>query len=149
MLLISRAIMLGGVSGNIIVKDEGKLPTGSFKLCDLALAVKDDQIMQIHNDIVGENGILLYPEGAVKAAAHQLTIKRGLVKGDETAIVFNRATRLKYPMPPVAGTLENDWPNGYVHLPSYQKNRIASGDLWTQHPFHRSCRMMFQMRCQI
>ena len=31
--------MLGGVSGNIIVKDEGRLPTGSFKARGLALAV--------------------------------------------------------------------------------------------------------------
>ena len=94
--------MLDGVSCNIIVKDEGRLPKGSLKSCGLALTVEDDQFMQIHNDIVGENGILLYPEGAVTAAAHQLAIKRGLVKGDETAILFNRATRLKYPMPPVS-----------------------------------------------
>ncbi len=72
--------MLGGVSGNIIVKDEGRLPTGSFKLSSLALAVKDDQILQIHNDIAREGGILLYPQGKVLAAAYQLAMKWGWSK---------------------------------------------------------------------
>ena len=61
--------MLGGVSGNIIVKDEGRLSKGSLKSCGLALSVKDDQILQIHNDIVGVDGILLCPKGAVTGAA--------------------------------------------------------------------------------
>ncbi len=55
----------------------------------------------------------------------------GMVKSDDTVILFNCVTKLKYLMPPVAGTPENDRPNDYVWLPSYQKNRIASGDLWT------------------
>ena len=72
--------MLGGVSGNIIVKDEGRLPTGSFKPSSLALAFKNDLIMQIHNDIAREDGILLCPKGAVPAALYQLAMKRGWSK---------------------------------------------------------------------
>ena len=77
-----------------------------IKACSIALAVKDDQIVQIHNDIARENGILLCPEGAATTATRQLAIKQALVTGDKNAILFNLATVLKYSMPPVAGTLD-------------------------------------------
>ena len=64
--------------------------------------------MQIHNDIARENGILLCSEDAANVATYQLAMKQGLVIADETTILFNYATGLKYPKPPVAGTLDND-----------------------------------------
>ena len=81
-----------------------------------AIAVEDDHIMQIRNDIARENGILLCPEGAATAAAYQLAMEQGLVSADETAILFNCATGLKYPMPPVAGTLDKDQPINFAQF---------------------------------
>ena len=83
-----------------------------------AIAVEDDHIMQIRNDIAREEGILLCPEGAATAAAYQLAMEQGLVSADETAILFNCATGLKYPMPPVAETLDKDRPIDYAQFAS-------------------------------
>ena len=83
-----------------------------------AIAVEDDHIMQIRNDIAREDGILLCPEGAATAAAYQLAMEQGLVSADETAILFNCATGLKYPMPPVAGTLDKDRPIDFAQFVS-------------------------------
>ena len=77
--------------------------------------------MQIRNDIAREDGILLCPEGAATAAA-MLALEQGLVSADETAILFNCATGLKYPMPPVAETLDKDRPIDSRNLPADQKN---------------------------
>ena len=73
----------------------------------IAFAVKDNKIMQIHNDIARENGILLCSEDAA-TATYQLAMKQGLVIGDGNAILFNLATAAEISMPPVAGTLDND-----------------------------------------
>ena len=81
-----------------------------------AIAVEDDHIMQIRNDIAREDGILLCPEGAATAAAYQRAMEQGLVSADETAILFNCATGLKYPMPPVTGTLDKDQPIDYTQF---------------------------------
>ena len=81
-----------------------------------AIAVEDDHIMQIRNDIAREDGILLCPEGAATAAAYQRAMEQGLVSADETAVLFNCATGLKYPMPPVTGTLDKDQPIDYTQF---------------------------------
>jgi threonine synthase len=81
-----------------------------------AIAVEDDHIMQIRNDIAREDGILLCPEGAATAAAYQRAREQGLVSAGETAILFNCATGLKYPMPPVTGTLDKDQPIDYTQF---------------------------------
>ena len=81
-----------------------------------AIAVEDDHIMQIRNDIAREDGILLCPEGAATAAAYQRAMEQGLVSADETAILFNCATGLKYPMPPVTGMLDKDQPIDYTQF---------------------------------
>ena len=81
-----------------------------------AIAVEDDHIMQIRNDIAREDGILLCPEGAATAAAYQRAMEQGLVSAEETAILFNCATGLKYPMPPVTGTLDKDQPIDYTQF---------------------------------
>ena len=81
-----------------------------------AIAVEDDHIMQIRNDIAREDGILLCPEGAATAAAYQRAREQGLVSAGETAILFNCATGLKYPMPSVTGTLDKDQPIDYAQF---------------------------------
>ena len=54
-----------------------------------AIAVEDDHIMKIRDDIAKEEGVLLCPEGAATAAAYQLALEQGLVSADETALLFN------------------------------------------------------------
>ena len=81
-----------------------------------AIAVEDEHIMRIRDVIAREDGILLCPEGAATAVAYQLALERGLISADETAILFNCATGLKYPMPPVTGTLDKEKPIDYAQF---------------------------------
>ena len=78
-----------------------------------AIAVEDDHIMQIRDDIARKDGVLLCPEGAATAAAYQRAMDQGLVSADETAVLFNCATGLKYPMPPVTASLDKNKPIDY------------------------------------
>jgi threonine synthase len=78
-----------------------------------AIAVEDDHIMQIRDDIARKDGVLLCPEGAATAAAYQQAMEQGLVSADETAVLFNCATGLKYPMPPVTASLDKNKPIDY------------------------------------
>lgn len=72
--------------------------------------------MKIRDDIAKEEGVLLCPEGAATAAAYQLALEQGLVSADETALLFNCATGLKYPMPPVSASLNKDQPIDYTQF---------------------------------
>ena len=73
-----------------------------------AMALPDDEIMEIRNVIAREEGLLLCPEGAATAAAYARALKEGLVSEDDTAILYNCATGLKYPLDPVSNTLDKD-----------------------------------------
>jgi threonine synthase len=81
-----------------------------------ALAVEDDHIMQIRDEVARKDGVLLCPEGAATAAAYQLARDQGLVAAEETAVLFNCATGLKYPMPPVTAALDKNQPIDYAQF---------------------------------
>ena len=78
-----------------------------------AISVSDDHIMSVRDKIAAEDGVLLCPEGAATAAAYERAIETGDVKADERAILFNCATGLKYPMPPVNSPLDKNQPIDY------------------------------------
>lgn len=73
-----------------------------------AVAVGDEEIMKIRDIIAQEDGVLLCPEGAATAVAYQKALKEGWVDESETAVLFNCATGLKYPMPPAQQSLNKD-----------------------------------------
>ncbi|MEX2615734.1 MAG: threonine synthase [Alphaproteobacteria bacterium] len=73
-----------------------------------AMAVSDDAIIEARDMIAREDGLLLCPEGAATAVAYQKALADGLVSPDETAVLYNCATGLKYPMPPVSAALNKD-----------------------------------------
>ena len=64
-----------------------------------AVSVSEEDIFEIRDDAAKRDGVLLCPEGAATLAAYELALKDGLVKKNETAILYNCATGLKYPMP--------------------------------------------------
>jgi threonine synthase len=64
-----------------------------------AIAVSDDAIVAALADMAAEEGLLLCPEGAATHAAYLEARRDGRVGADETCILFNCATGLKYPMP--------------------------------------------------
>ena len=72
------------------------------------MAVSDEAILAARDAIAAEDGLLLCPEGAATAVAYARALEEGLVGPDETAILFNCATGLKYPMAPVTAELRKD-----------------------------------------
>jgi len=72
------------------------------------MALPDEEIMKVRNQIAAEEGFLLCPEGAATAAAYKRALKEGLVSEEETAILYNCATGLKYPLDPVDNHLDKD-----------------------------------------
>jgi threonine synthase len=72
-----------------------------------AVAVPDEAIEAALAEAAREEGFLMCPEGAATYAALKLALADGRIRRDEEAVLFNCATGLKYPLPPVHRTL--DW----------------------------------------
>ena len=73
-----------------------------------AIAISDEEILRTAAEIGHRDGLLMCPEGAATAAAYKSAIDSGLISGDETAVLFNTATGLKYPMPEVTLRVNKD-----------------------------------------
>ena len=66
--------------------------------------------MEARDRIAAEEGFLLCPEGAATAAAYRRALAEGKVSAGETAILYNCATGLKYPLPKVQGRIDRHRP---------------------------------------
>lgn len=75
-----------------------------------ALAVGDPAILAAVDEAAKKDGLLLCPEGGATLAAYKQALNTGLIDEDETAILFNCATGLKYPMPAAPQTLDRHTP---------------------------------------
>jgi threonine synthase len=71
-----------------------------------AIAVPDEAIMAAVESVARSDGLLLSPEGGATFAAYRQAMADGRVAKDERAVLFNCATGLKYPMPPVHASLD-------------------------------------------
>ena len=78
-----------------------------------AVAVDEDDIFAARDVIAREEGLLLCPEGAATYAAYEQSLKDGRIGKDERVVLFNCATGLKYPMPPVDGFVDRTKPVDY------------------------------------
>ena len=81
-----------------------------------AIAVEDAAILDARREVALEEGILLCPEGAATYAAYRQARAAGLVSAGGSAVLFNCATGLKYPMPPVTARLDRTRPIDYAAL---------------------------------
>ncbi len=71
-----------------------------------AIAVSDDAITAAVDEVARGEGFLLCPEGAATYAAYKQSLADGRVGRHERTVLFNCATGLKYPLPPVHRTLD-------------------------------------------
>jgi threonine synthase len=78
-----------------------------------AIAVDDDDILSARDEVASEEGLLLCPEGAATYAAYKQALADGRIQPDERVMLFNCATGLKYPLPPVTRRLDKDGPIDY------------------------------------
>ncbi len=81
-----------------------------------AIAVPDAEILSARDEVAREEGVLLCPEGAATYAAYKAALADGRVKPEERVVLFNCATGLKYPMPPVSRRLDHTNPIDYARL---------------------------------
>jgi threonine synthase len=81
-----------------------------------AIAVSDEAIAAALDEVAREEGFLLCPEGAATYAAYQQSLADGRVGKSEQAVLFNCATGLKYPLPPIRRTLDRHAPIDFAAL---------------------------------
>jgi threonine synthase len=81
-----------------------------------AIAVSDAAIAKGLEEVAREEGFLMCPEGAATYAAYKQSLAEGRVKPSEQTVLFNCATGLKYPLPPIHRTLDRHKPIDYANL---------------------------------
>jgi len=81
-----------------------------------AIAVDDELITAALHRTAKEDGVLLCPEGAATLAAYEETLRDGRVKPHERVVLFNCASGLKYPLPPVTRSLDRNAVIDYANL---------------------------------
>jgi threonine synthase len=81
-----------------------------------AIAVDDAAIEAALEEAAREEGVLLCPEGAATLAAYAQALASGRIDGGETAVLFNCATGLKYPMPAAGRSIDLNQPIDYAGL---------------------------------
>ncbi len=81
-----------------------------------AIAVSDDAITAALSEAAHVEGFLMCPEGAATYAAYKRGLADGRIRRDERAVLFNCATGLKYPLPPVRRTLDRHKPIDFASL---------------------------------
>ena len=81
-----------------------------------AIAVSDEAIAAGLSELAREEGLLLCPEGAATYAAFKHSLADGRIARSDRVVLFNCATGLKYPLPPVHRTLDRHKPIDYAAL---------------------------------
>jgi threonine synthase len=75
-----------------------------------AIAVSDEKITAALDEVSRGEGFLLCPEGAATYAAYKDSLASGRVSRTDRVMLFNCATGLKYPLPPITRTLDRHKP---------------------------------------
>jgi threonine synthase len=81
-----------------------------------AIAVADEAITAALDEVARTEGLLLCPEGAATYAAYKQALADGRIGRHEQALLFNCATGLKYPLPPINRSLDRTKPIDFLAL---------------------------------
>lgn len=81
-----------------------------------AIAVEDAAILQARTDVSHQDGLLMSPEGAATYAAYQQSLRDGRIRADESVVLFNCASGLKYELSPMDRRLDCTQPMDYARL---------------------------------
>src|SRR5262249_820619 len=81
-----------------------------------AIAVPDETISAALNEMARGEGFLPCPGGAAAYAADKQSLSDGGVKRTDQVVLFNCASGLKYPLPPVHRTLDRHKPIDFASL---------------------------------
>jgi threonine synthase len=81
-----------------------------------AIAIEDEDILAARDEIGRREGLLLCPEGAATWAAYKQALQQGKVAESDRVVLYNCATGLKYPLPPITRSLDRHQPVDYAAL---------------------------------
>jgi threonine synthase len=81
-----------------------------------AIAVDDEAIIAALDEAARVEGFLMCPEGAATYAAYKQSLADGRITRTEQVVLFNCATGLKYPLPPIRRTLDRHKPIDFAAL---------------------------------
>jgi threonine synthase len=73
-----------------------------------AIAIDDADTLAARDEVAQREGFLLCPESAATYAAYKQAIAGGQVRPDESVVLFNCASGLKYDLPPVTRRLDRN-----------------------------------------
>ncbi len=83
-----------------------------------AVAVEDSRIEWARREVGAKDGLLLSPEGAATYAAYLMAAALGQVRASDRVVLFNCASGLKYPLPPVTTHMDKARPFEGTALPA-------------------------------
>lgn len=81
-----------------------------------AIAIDDADILQARDAVSRQDGLLMSPEGAATYAAYQRSLRDGRIRADESVVLFNCASGLKYELLPIDQRLDCTQPMDYARL---------------------------------
>ena len=78
-----------------------------------SVSVTDEEIISARDEVSKIEGTLLCPEGAATFSAFKKALNSGSISKDESVVLFNCATGLKYPLPEVSNFVDKTKPIDY------------------------------------
>jgi len=78
-----------------------------------SVSVTDEEIISARDEVSKIEGTLLCPEGAATFSAFKKALNSGSISKDESVVLFNCATGLKYPLPEVSNFIDKTKPIDY------------------------------------
>ena len=91
-----------------------------------AEAVSDADAAEVRERTATEDGVHLCPEGAACLAAYTQALEAGKIGREAKVVVFNSASGLKSPMPPVETRLDTEAPIDYAGLETGAINPVGN-----------------------
>ena len=79
-----------------------------------SISVSDEEIIKARDEVSQKEGTLLCPEGAATFAAFKKSLNSGTISKDESVVLFNCASGLKYPLPKVSNFIDKSKPIDYT-----------------------------------
>ena len=79
-----------------------------------SISVSDEEIIKARDEVSQKEGTLLCPEGAATFAAFKKSVNSGNISKDESVVLFNCASGLKYPLPEVSNFIDKSKPIDYT-----------------------------------
>ncbi len=107
---IAMGIRVPQAVGDFLILDAVRESNG------FAIAVSDEKIEEARTAVAKAEGFLLCPEGAATYAAYQAARADGRISKDETCVLYNCATGLKYPLPEMNQGLDRHKPIDYAAI---------------------------------